>query len=116
MSERTSYIIDMDGVLVQGSTPIAGAAEFIERLKAREIKVLVLTNNPLMMRNALNYLDVHSENAVMIGDRMDTDMIGGIEAGMGTILVLSGVTAREDVGRYAYQPARIVESVAAIEP
>ena len=72
--------------------------------------------NPLMMRTALNYLGVHSENTVMIGDRMDTDMVAGVESGMETILVLSGVTRREEVGRYPYQPNRIVESVADIEP
>ena len=71
--------------------------------------------NPLMMRTALNYLDVHSEDTAMIGDRMDTDIIGGIQSGLETILVLSGITAREDVTRYPYQPTRIVESVAEIE-
>jgi NagD protein len=69
-----------------------------------------------MMRSALNYLDVHSENTVMIGDRMDTDIVAGVESGMETILVLSGVTRREDVARYPYQPTRIMESVAEIEP
>ncbi len=72
--------------------------------------------NPLMMRTALNYLGVHSENTVMIGDRMDTDMVAGVESGMETVLVLSGVTKREDVQRFPYQPARIVNSVADIEP
>jgi NagD protein len=72
--------------------------------------------NPLMMRTALNYLGVHSENTVMIGDRMETDMVAGVESGMETILVLSGVTRREEVGRYPYQPNRIVESVADIDP
>jgi NagD protein len=69
-----------------------------------------------MMRTALNYLGVHSEDTVMIGDRMDTDIIAGVESGMETILVLSGVTRREDVARYPYQPTRIVESVADIDP
>jgi NagD protein len=72
--------------------------------------------NPLMIRSALNYLDVHSENTVMIGDRMETDIVTGVESGMETILVLSGVTRREDVARYPYQPTRIVQSVAEIEP
>ena len=69
-----------------------------------------------MMRSALNYLDVHSENTVMIGDRMETDIVAGVESGMETILVLTGVTRREDVARYPYQPTRVVESVAEIEP
>jgi len=72
--------------------------------------------NPLMMRTALNYLDVHSEDTVMVGDRMETDIIAGVESGMETILVLTGVTGREGVARYPYQPTRIVMSVAEIEP
>ena len=72
--------------------------------------------NPLMMRTALNYLGVHSEDTVMIGDRMDTDVIGGIQAGMKTILVLTGVTNVEDVPAVSYQPSRIVDSVGDIEP
>lgn len=72
--------------------------------------------NPLMMRTALNHLSVHSENTVMVGDRMDTDIVAGVQSGMETILVLTGVTRREDVARYPYQPTRIVESVADIEP
>ena len=70
--------------------------------------------NPLMMRTALRTLDAHSEQAVMIGDRMDTDIIVGTESGLETILVLTGVTRREDVPRYPYRPTRIVESVADI--
>ena len=69
-----------------------------------------------MMRTALNYLDVHSEDTVVIGDRMETDIIAGVESGMETILVLTGVTGHEGVARYPYQPTRIVASVAEIEP
>jgi NagD protein len=72
--------------------------------------------NPLMMRIALNYLGVHSENTVMVGDRMDTDIIAGVANGMETTLVLSGVTRREEVARYPYRPSYIVESVVEIEP
>jgi NagD protein len=68
------------------------------------------------MRTALNYLGVHSENTVMVGDRMETDMVAGVESGMETILVLSGVTRREEVERFPYQPSRILSSVADIVP
>jgi NagD protein len=71
--------------------------------------------NPLMMRSALRRLGGHSETSVMIGDRMDTDIVAGTEAGMETRLVLTGVTTREMVGHFPYRPTHIVESVADIE-
>ena len=71
--------------------------------------------NPLMMRSALNYLDVHSEDTVMVVDRMETDIVAGVESGMRTILVLTGVTRREDIDRFPYQPTWVLESVAEVE-
>ena len=71
--------------------------------------------NPLMMRSALNYIGAHSENTIVVGDRMDTDIIGGIEAGTETILVLTGVTAESDIARFPYKPTRVLPSVAEIE-
>lgn len=71
--------------------------------------------NPLMMRSALRRLNGHSESSVMIGDRMDTDIVAGTEAGMQTILVLTGVTKREQVDRFPYRPTRVLESVAEIQ-
>ncbi len=68
--------------------------------------------NPLMMRSALNAIDAHSETTAMIGDRMDTDIVSGLEAGMHTILVLSGLTTRDEAERYPYRASRIVDSVA----
>lgn len=68
-----------------------------------------------MIRTALRRLGVHSENTIIIGDRMDTDFVGGIESGMETIRVLSGVTKRKDVKTYSYRPGRIVASLAEIE-
>ena len=68
--------------------------------------------NPLMMRSALNAIDAHSEYTAMIGDRMDTDVVSGLEAGLEAILVLTGVTSRADAERHPYRPSRIVESVA----
>ena len=68
--------------------------------------------NPLMMRSALNALAAHSASAVMVGDRMDTDVIAGLESGLETVLVLSGVTTRAEAERFPFRPSRIVESVA----
>jgi NagD protein len=68
--------------------------------------------NPLMMRSALNAIDAHSESTAMIGDRMDTDIVSGLEAGMETVLVLTGVTSREDAERHPFKASRIVDSVA----
>ncbi len=65
-----------------------------------------------MMRSALNALNAHSETTAMIGDRMDTDIVAGLEAGMETILVLSGVTTAAEAERFPYRPSRIVDSVA----
>ncbi|HLX41563.1 MAG TPA: HAD-IIA family hydrolase [Ktedonobacteraceae bacterium] len=71
--------------------------------------------NPLMMRTALRTLNAHSEDSVMIGDRMDTDMVAGIESGLRTILVLTGVTSREQVERFPYRPTWVRESIADVE-
>lgn len=67
--------------------------------------------NPLMMRTGLRMLDVHSEEAAMIGDRMDTDIIAGIESGLDPILVLTGVTTLENMERYPYRPRLILSGV-----
>ena len=98
-----------------GIEPACGAmAALIE--KATGVTAFFIGKpNPLMMRTALNYLGVHSESTVMIGDRMDTDIVAGVESGMETILVLSGVTGLEEMDRFPYQPARIATSVAEIE-
>jgi NagD protein len=66
------------------------------------------------MRSALNYLGVHSEQTVMIGDRMDTDIVAGLQSGMETILVLSGVTNQQTIEEFPYRPFRILDSVANI--
>ncbi|HBL84836.1 MAG TPA: TIGR01457 family HAD-type hydrolase [Clostridiales bacterium] len=70
--------------------------------------------NPLMMRTGLSILGVHSEDTAMIGDRMDTDIIAGIESGIDTILVLTGVTNLENIEQYPYRPRLILNSVADI--
>ena len=94
---------DPNGPAEGGTVPACGAfAALIE--KASGVSALFVGKpNPLMMRMALNYLGVHSENTVMVGDRMDTDVIAGVQTGMETILVLSGVTRRADVSRFPYR-------------
>jgi NagD protein len=69
--------------------------------------------NPLMIRSALRQIGAHSESTVMIGDRMDTDIVVGLEAGLETILVLTGITENEEQApRFSYLPTRIVSSIA----
>ncbi|GHU65891.1 acid sugar phosphatase [Clostridia bacterium] len=67
--------------------------------------------NPLMMRTGLRLLGVHSEDAAMIGDRMDTDIIAGIETGIDTILVLTGVTRKKDIHKYPYRPTAVLRGI-----
>jgi NagD protein len=72
--------------------------------------------NPLMMRSALNAIDAHSEQTAMVGDRMDTDIVSGIEAGLETYLVLTGVTDRREAESYPYLPNHIIDSVSDLIP
>ena len=67
--------------------------------------------NPLMMRTGLRLLNCHSAEAVMVGDRMDTDVISGMESGMSTVLVLSGVSSRDTLKTYAYRPTVVLDGV-----
>jgi len=107
---------DVVGPTDQGIEPATGAVAAMISTATGIEPYFVGKPNPLMMRAALRQLGAHSENAVMIGDRMDTDVISGIESGLETILVLSGVTARGDIDRCSYIPGRIAESVAEIYP
>ncbi|HEX6025856.1 MAG TPA: HAD-IIA family hydrolase [Solirubrobacter sp.] len=103
---------DATGPSPDGPLPATGSvAALISRATGVE-PYYVGKPNPLMMRSALNAIDAHSETTAMIGDRMDTDMIAGIEAGLETILVLTGISTRESAERFPYRPARIVDSVA----
>ena len=106
---------DPTGPSEAGIIPACGAmAALIER--ATGVKpYFVGKPNPLMMRRALNFLGTHSEQTIMVGDRMDTDIVAGMEAGMETILVLSGVTRAEDVDRFPYRPTQVLPSIASIQ-
>ena len=107
---------DPSGPSESGVVPACGAMAALIEAASGMSPFFVGKPNPLMMRTALNYLGVHSEHTVMVGDRMDTDIIAGVQSGMDTILVLSGVTTRQDVLRFPYQPTTIVDSVADIVP
>jgi NagD protein len=103
---------DPTGPSLEGILPATGSvAALIERATG-VAPYFVGKPNPLMMREALNSLGAHSESTVMVGDRMDTDIVAGIEAGLQTILVLSGVTSATEVERFPYRPGRVVHSVA----
>jgi len=103
---------DPAGPTPGGLVPATGAvAALISRATGVE-PYYVGKPNPLMMRSALNAIDAHSETTAMIGDRMDTDIVAGIEAGLETILVLTGVTTEAEIERFSYRPSRVVASVA----
>jgi NagD protein len=103
---------DPTGPSANGPLPATGSvAALISRATGVE-PYFVGKPNPLMMRSALNAIEAHSETSAMIGDRMDTDIVSGLEAGMETILVLSGVTSREVAERFPFRASMIVDSVA----
>ena len=103
---------DPTGPSAAGSIPATGSvAALITRATGVE-PYFVGKPNPLMMRSALNRIDAHSESTVMVGDRMDTDVISGLEAGLRTILVLTGSTRPEAVDRFPYRPTYVRDSVA----
>jgi NagD protein len=103
---------DATGPSPEGILPATGSVAQLIRHATGKAPYYVGKPNPLMVREGLNKIDGHSEATVMVGDRMDTDVIAGIEAGLDTILVLSGVTQPDDVERFPYRPGRIVASVA----
>jgi NagD protein len=105
---------DPTGPTPQGPLPATGSvAALISRATGID-PYYVGKPNPLMMRSALNALDAHSETTAMVGDRMDTDVVSGLEAGLHTILVLTGVTTAEQAERFPFRASRVVESVAVL--
>ncbi|MFD9946662.1 HAD-IIA family hydrolase [Nonomuraea sp. NPDC059023] len=103
---------DPVGPTNEGSLPATGAVAALITKATGVEPYFVGKPNPGMMRSALNAIEGHSENTAMIGDRMDTDIVAGMEAGLYTILVLTGVIQRDQVDRYPYRPSLVVESVA----
>ncbi|MDT4989410.1 MAG: 5-nucleotidase [Micromonosporaceae bacterium] len=103
---------DVTGPSEEGPLPATGSvAALITKATGRD-PYFVGKPNPMMLRSALNKIEAHSENTVMVGDRMDTDVVAGIEAGLDTILVLSGSTRRGDIERFPWRPGRVLDSIA----
>jgi NagD protein len=103
---------DVSGPSEEGPLPATGAVAALITAATHQRPYFVGKPNPMMLRSALNRIEAHSENTVMIGDRMDTDVIAGIEAGLDTILVLTGSTRAGDVERFPYRPGRVLDSIA----
>ena len=103
---------DPTGPSRDGSLPATGAVAAMITKATRAEPYYIGKPNPMMFRSALNQIDAHSEGTAMVGDRMDTDVVAGIEAGLLTYLVLTGSTRREEVERFPYRPNHIVDSVA----
>ncbi|MDI3340620.1 MAG: HAD-IIA family hydrolase [Sphaerobacter sp.] len=103
---------DVSGPSEEGIVPATGAVAALIERAIGATPYFIGKPNPLMIRTALRRLGEHSQDTIMIGDRMDTDILTGIESGLETVLVLSGVTTREMVDQFPYQPTRIVDSVA----
>lgn len=103
---------DETGPSPEGVLPATGSvAALITKATGRE-PYFVGKPNPLMMRAGLNAIGAHSETSAMIGDRMDTDVLAGLEAGMETFLVLTGLTRDGEIDRYPFRPSRVVDSIA----
>ncbi len=103
---------DATGPSREGILPATGSvAALITRATGKE-PYYVGKPNPLMMRSALRRIGAHSQSSVMIGDRMDTDIISGMEAGMRTVLVTTGISSRATMEQYPYRPTLILDSVA----
>ena len=103
---------DPTGPSTEGALPATGAVAALITRATGVDPYFVGKPNPLMMRSALNNVGGHSETTAMVGDRMDTDIVAGMEAGLETVLVLSGMTSRGMVDRFPYRPSRVVDSIA----
>jgi NagD protein len=103
---------DETGPSADGVLPATGSvAALITKATGHE-PYFVGKPNPLMMRAGLNAIGAHSETTAMIGDRMDTDVLAGLEAGMETFLVLTGLTRAEQIDRFPFRASTVVDSIA----
>ncbi len=103
---------DVTGPSPEGPLPATGSvAAMITKATGAE-PYFVGKPNPMMFRSAMNRIQAHSESTTMVGDRMDTDVVAGIEAGLQTVLVLTGSTRRSDIARFPFRPSHVFDSIA----
>lgn len=102
---------DASGPIEDGIAPACGALVSPIEIATGKKAYFCGKPNPLMMRTGLRLLGCHSAEAVMVGDRMDTDIISGLESGMSTVLVMTGVTSPETLNTYAYRPTVVLPGV-----
>ena len=102
---------DTVGVTANGIMPATGALISPIEIATGKKAYFVGKPNPLMLRHGLNFIDCHSCDIAFIGDRMDTDIIAGIESNLDTVLVLTGVTKKEDIENFPYRPKYVADSV-----
>jgi NagD protein len=105
---------DTTGPTENGIAPATGALVAPIEIATGKKAYFVGKPNPLMLRHGLRKLGYHSAEIAFVGDRMDTDIIAGIESNMDTVLVLSGVTAKEDIARFPYRPKYVLSGVGEI--
>src|SRR4051812_6046413 len=103
---------DPSGPSRQGRLPATGSVAALISTATGRRPYLIGKPNPLMKRSALNRIEAHSETTVMVGDRMDTDIISGLEAGLRTVLVTTGSTHPDEVELFPYRPTRVCNSIA----
>ncbi|MFF1573385.1 HAD-IIA family hydrolase [Leifsonia sp. NPDC058292] len=102
---------DATGPSAEGPLPATGAITAMISKATGMDPYVVGKPNPMMFRSAMNRIGAHSENTAMIGDRMDTDIVAGIEAGLHTILVLTGISDQSEIDRYPFRPDEILNGV-----
>ncbi|MGC1271408.1 MAG: HAD-IIA family hydrolase [Croceibacterium sp.] len=103
---------DVTGPSPDGPVPATGAAAAMITKATGAEPYFVGKPNPMMFRGAMNRIGASAKSTVMIGDRMDTDIVAGIEAGLETILVLTGSTRADQVARFPWRPGRVLDSIA----
>ncbi len=102
---------DATGPSAEGPLPATGAIAALISKATGKTPYIVGKPNPMMFRSAMNRIGAHSENTAMIGDRMDTDIVAGIEAGLHTILVMTGISDRDEIERYPFRPDEVLDGV-----